>query len=392
MYLRLIIENIKSLGHTAILIAGLALMLCAAQVGADEVADAQKQLKQVQQRIGSLQSKIERDQRRRGDLSQALAGAERQIGDLAARLHDSKKAIAGREQKITTLDKQRNQQQQALQRKLGDLTGQVRAAYKTGQQGKLRLLFSQNDPASLGRLLKYHDYYASAQSQAIANVRGELDALRSTRTAITSQRDALQTQREKQARLLSGLRDSQQEREQALATVDQALDGGKHKLETLKADESQLRELMDNVRNQLADIPVQTEGKPFSKVKGQLQPPVSGRTIAAFGQKKSGGPLVWQGVWLSAKIGAPVTTAAAGRVVYVGHMHRYGLIVVIDHGDDFYTVYGHTQAAYVEVGQWVRAGETIASAGNSGGHKTSGVYFEIRQGRTPVNPASWLRS
>ncbi len=374
------------------LLMALLLLSGNAATAEDDAAQARKQLKQVQARISTIKSKVERDQRRRGDLSQALAGAEKQIADHAARLHKSENAIASHKQRIATLDKQRSNQQQALESKLGDLSTQIRTAYRTGQQGKLRLLFSQNNPATLGRLLKYHDYYARTQTAAIASVRDDLDALRTTRTALASERDALETQRQSQARLIADLRDSQREREQALSVVDKALLGGQNKLETLKADEAQLRELMESVRSRLADIPVQTDEQPFVQSKGRLSPPVSGRVIASFGEQKSGGPLRWQGMWIGAKAGTAVTTAAAGRVVYVGYMHRYGLIVVLDHGNDFFTVYGHTQAAYVEVGQWVRAGQTIAAAGNSGGHKTSGVYFEIRRGRKAVDPAVWLNS
>ena len=117
-----------------------------------------------------------------------------------------------------------------------------------------------------------------------------------------------------------------------------------------------------------------------------------GPTIARFGQPKFDGRLRWQGVWLAADAGATVHSAAAGRVVYVGWMHRYGLIVVLDHGDGYFTVYGHNRSTRAEVGQWGAAGEAIAEAGRSGGHERDGVYFEIRRGRTPVNPSQWLRS
>lgn len=378
-------------GYFPILLCALLIFGAGAASGAN-VAETQQQLKKIQQRIGALKSKIERDQKRRGDLSQALAGAEKKIAELGKRLHDSQRQIDARKKRIISLDARQANEQQALQGRLGSLSAQIRAAYRTGAHGKLRLLFSQTDPSALGRLLIYHDYYAKAQAAQIASVREDLDQLRSTRTELASQKDALETQRQAQSKLLAGLRDSQEDRKKALAVVDNALAGGGHKLKTLKKDKAQLQEVLDSVRNSLADIPVQHSGKPFGQYKGHIQPPASGRIIASFGQAKSGGPLHWQGIWIGAPSGSPVTAAAAGRVVYVGYMHRYGLIVVMDHGDDYFTVYGHTHAAYVQVGQWVRAGETIAAAGTSGGHKTSGVYFEIRHGQTPVNPAAWLSS
>lgn len=368
------------------------MLVSAGAAGADDAAQTQQQLKQIQQRIGALKAKIEHDQKRRGNLSQTLASAEKKIAETAKRLHDSQTQIAARKQKIDTLDAQQTRQQAALQKRLGALSAQIRAAYRTGAQGKLRLLFSQTDPSALGRLLVYHDYYATAQTAQIASVRQDLEQLRGTHTALASQRDALETQRQQQSHLLANLQDSQKGREKALAVVDAALATGGHKLNSLKADQAQLQEVLESVRKSLADIPTQRPDKPFAQYKGRLQAPVSGRLIATFGQAKSGGPLHWQGVWIGAPTGSPVTAAAAGQVVYVGYMHRYGLIVVMDHGDDYFTVYGHTQVAYVQIGQWVRAGEIIAAAGTSGGHKSSGVYFEIRHGQTPMNPAKWLSS
>lgn len=378
-------------GYFKILLCA-AILFGASAADADNATQTQQQLKQIQQRISALKSKIERDQKRRGGLSQALAGAEKKIAETAERLHNSQTQIAARKRKITTLDTQQARQKKALQKRLGALSEQIRAAYRTGAQSKLRLLFSQTDPSALGRLLIYHDYYAKAQAAQIAGVRQELGELRSTRTELASQRDALETQRQEQSRLLASLRGSQKDREKALAVVDAALAGGGHKLKTLKADQAQLQEVLESVRKSLADIPTQKPSKSFAKYKGIIKAPVSGRLIAKFGQTKSGGPLHWQGVWIAAPAGSPVTAAAAGRIVYVGYMRRYGLIVVMDHGDDYFTVYGHAQAAYVQIGQWVRAGEIIAAAGTSGGHKTSGVYFEIRHGQTPIDPAKWLSS
>lgn len=112
--------------------------------------------------------------------------------------------------------------------------------------------------------------------------------------------------------------------------------------------------------------------------------------IARFGDSKAGGHLQWEGRWIAAPAGTAVHAVAPGRVVYVGWMYRYGLIVVLDHGDNYYTVYGHNQSVYVRSGEHVRAGEKIATAGKSGGHETTGVYFEIRHGSKPLDPGVWL--
>lgn len=369
------------------------LMLSCAATAADKVDRTRQRLEAVRERIAGVKKEIEQGREQHDSLEQSLADAERKIGEVAGHLHKLGAQIAHRKRAIDKLQAKLAEQRRALSGRLDALGRQIRAAYRTGRQGKLRLLLSQTEPAALGRLLTYYDYYADAQAEAIAAVREHIDALQNTRAELARERDGLQADHERQARLLRTLRDSRAQREQALAKLESRLSDRGRDLQDLKADESELHQLLESLQNKLADIPAKPSGgKSFPQLKGELPAPVDGRTIAAFGQAKSGGHLHWQGVWLAAPEGAPVQAAAAGRVVYVGWMHRYGLIAVLDHGDGYFTVYGHNQSVYAEVGSWVSAGETIAAAGTSGGHKTSGVYFEIRHGRTPQDPADWLHS
>ena len=131
-------------------------------------------------------------------------------------------------------------------------------------------------------------------------------------------------------------------------------------------------------------------GKPFKSLRGRLPWPLEGKLLARFGGLKGGGPLTWNGWWIGAAEGRPVQAVADGRVVYVGWVQRYGLLVILDHPGPYLTLYGHLQENTVEVGQVVSAGGRIGSAGTSGGHERPGVYFEIRQGTTAIDPARWL--
>jgi murein hydrolase activator len=130
--------------------------------------------------------------------------------------------------------------------------------------------------------------------------------------------------------------------------------------------------------------------KPFSGQRGKLPWPARGKLIARYGQPKAGGKLSWKGHWIGAAEGAPVRAVARGRVVYVGWMHRYGLIVLVEHDGGYYSLYGHAQSATVSVGDSLRAGQVLARAGSTGGHEQPGVYFELRKGTKPIDPRQWL--
>lgn len=351
----------------------------------------QERLEAVRERIQTVVKSIERNRERRDELTRRLADAEQEIGRLSLRLRNLEDGIRERETGIERLRERAAAEQRRLAAERTRLAAQIRAAYLSGRQGKLRLLLSGGDPATLGRLLAYHDYYAREQAASIAGLQEQLEQLATTRRTLAVERDALAEQHTERERTLAAVKQRQTERRKTVAEIDARLAGSGRELESLRRDEARLEELVERLHKEFADIPVEAGAPPFASLKGRLAPPVSGRPIARFGEPKLGGRLRWQGVWLAADTGATVKSAAAGRVVYVGWMHRYGLIVVLDHGDGFFTVYGHNQSVGTEVGRWVARGETIAYAGRSGGHDRSGVYFEIRKGRTPVNPSDWLR-
>jgi septal ring factor EnvC (AmiA/AmiB activator) len=367
-----------------------ATVLLAASASAD-VESTRERLDAVRERIQAVAETIGRGRERRDELTRRLAEAEREIGRLSLGLRDIERGIREREADIEALRERTAAEEHRLAEKRRHLAAQVRAAYIGGRQGKLRLLLSGHDPATLGRLLAYHDYYARERVAAIAGLREHLDLLAATRRELADERDALAEQRAERERMLGAVEAHQAERRETVATIEARLASGGRELEALRADEARLEDLVERLRAAFADIPAEAQAPPFPSLKGRLEPPVSGSPIAHFGQPKFGGRLRWQGIWLAADAGDTVKSTAGGRVVYVGWMHRYGLIVVLDHGDGFFTVYGHNRSVHAEVGRWVARGETIADAGRSGGHDRNGVYFEIRKGRTPVNPSEWLR-
>lgn len=358
---------------------------------AQDLAEREQQLQALRSEIATLKNRIEQDRERRGDLSAELATVETRIAEASGELRGIREDIRAHETEIDRLEAEAAGLRESLGGRVETLGQRMDAAYRVGRQGRLRLILSQDDPAAIGRLLGYYEYYSQAQATAIRELRTDLSALAEQRRQIETERQALAAAESRRASALAALDDTRRERAETLDRIKAQLAARGDDLGSLQAEAEALESLIGEVRERVAKAPSPPpSGEPFGNLRGQLAPPVSGRIIAGFGDAKAGGKLKWQGVWLAAGAGTSVSAAAAGRVVYVGWMHRYGLIVVLDHGDDYYTVYGHNQSARVEVGDRVRAGQTIAAAGNSGGHDRHGVYFEIRRGRTPVDPARWL--
>ncbi|RJS91594.1 murein hydrolase activator EnvC [Salinisphaera sp. Q1T1-3] len=358
---------------------------------ADTQSDkARAELSALRDRIDSLRHKIAADSDKRSDLSDALNKAQRQISATRKRLDDLDEDIAEHKQRITKLVAQRDTERAHLSDQLDALEAQVTSAYETGQVSRMRLLLSGESPERMGRMLNYYRYFSDAQSAQIGELKTVLAKLVAKQQSLEAERSQLASRRKTRAATLERLQTSEKQQKQTLAALDRELSSKRSSLSDMRDQAAQLKKLLGSVQTQLSDLPPIPKGASFATLKGRMHPPVSGRVLAAFGQTKSGGPLRWQGEWFAASEGTPVHVVAGGRVVYVGYMKGYGLIVIVDHGQGYYSLYGHAAASYVDVGDAVQAGQPIATAGHSGGHDTNGIYFEIRHGQTPVNPRRWL--
>jgi Membrane-bound metallopeptidase len=183
-----------------------------------------------------------------------------------------------------------------------------------------------------------------------------------------------------------------QQRAQVLTNLRQTIRAYQSESESLNQDRQRLNQLLAELTQLLDDLPEDLgENAHFAQLKGQLDMPLNGDIIRGFGTLRAGNSR-WDGIVVAGQSGQPVTASAYGRVAFADWLRGYGLLVVIDHGDDYMSLYGHNQSLLVEVGDWVQAGQEIATAGQSGNISQSGVYFEIRKQAKPENPKPWLKS
>lgn len=353
-------------------------------------AHVRAELSALRQHIIKVRKQIAADSGQRKDLSQALADAQTRISSARKRLDSLDHGIAKHQQRIARLKKQRDAERDDLSDDLSTLRAQVRAAYETGRMSRMRLLLSGSAPEHMGRMLTYYRYFSNAQSDLVAHLKTVLAQLASKQQSLENERAQLVAQRHTRAKTLKSLQETEKKQKSTLAALDKQLSTHRTNLSDMKDQEKKLKHLLDSINKQMSNLPPVPSGVPFYKLKGRMHPPVSGKALASYGKLKHGGPLRWQGDWYAASKGSPVHAVAGGRVVYVGFLKGYGLIVIINHGHGYYSLYGHAATSYVDVGDAVSTGQEIATAGHSGGHHKNGVYFEIRHGQDPVNPAHWL--
>jgi septal ring factor EnvC (AmiA/AmiB activator) len=258
---------------------------------------------------------------------------------------------------------------------------------------RLQALFQADPLSGIDRVEADAAAVARTLAKSVAEVRDRIDALASTEQALQAQLDGLEARRQTSTDALAVLRRAQQARKQAMDALSQRIGDRTAARVDAEKQQTRLQKVIETVRRAIREAPDMKyeQGTPFADQRGKLPWPLHGTLIAEFGQSKAGGGrLKWNGWWIAADEGTAVRAVADARVVYVGQIQRYGLVVILDHTGDYLSLYGHVQAAAAKVGETVKAGDAIATAGSSGGHDESGVYFEIRRGTTPVDPKTWL--
>ncbi|MGD1982843.1 MAG: peptidoglycan DD-metalloendopeptidase family protein [Chromatiaceae bacterium] len=372
------------------LVSGLVFTLVAV-AGAQPDADRQAQLDALRDRIETLRGQMRTTSGERSELTRELQEAEQQIGRLARRLRVLDGRLERQRHELAVLLGERSEQNEALARQRAELSRQVRAAYAMGRQERLRILLNQQDPATVSRMMAYYDYLNRARAEKMQDIRAHLARLDETEQAIRREENALAALLEEQRGELAALNDSQTQRQSVVAALTRDLQDQGRQLDRLQRDEQDLKDLIEGLEEALADIPAEPpQRQRFAGLRGQLPWPAVGRITHRYGTPRLGS-LRWDGVMISAPEGNEVRAVHYGRVAFADWLRGFGLLLIVDHGDGFMTLYGHNQSLFKEVGDWVDSNEPIALVGSSGGREQAGVYFGIRHEGRPVNPAQWCR-
>ena len=360
----------------------------------------QKELDKIQLRIKALNRTLEQDRAKRDVLDTEMEAAEKQLAASRAELARYSEALAAREAEAAKARSDRDQAKSALETEREALGRELRATYITGQREQARLLLSQDSAGPLGRLLTYHDYLSRARADRVTRLRDEGERLAKAEQALAAETTKLKALKAEYETAVAEDTRLKATRAALLAKLTERIDDEEDRLKRLMQDEKELSRVLDNIKTVLADEPVKTPAAPerdgtparaFAAGRGKMGWPLRGPLLANYGDPKVGGKLAWKGLWIAADRGAAVKASARGRVAYVGFMHRYGLIVIVEHEENHFTLYGHLDNVQVAAGDSVGLGETVGQVGDSGGHDRTGVYFEVRKGTDPLDPRGWLQ-
>ena len=291
-------------------------------------------------------------------------------------------AITAKSAALADLQRQREQLEASLSGQRAALAELLRAAYTLDRGSDLSLLLGEGDIAKIDRALAYSRYFQHDRVARIRNLLGEVARLDAVKTSIGTDAQALQQQRDQHAAQATQLEQARDAQQKLLAETDAQLAQQKDKLASLQHDAEALDQLLKRLKNVFADIPAQLgKNTPFAQLRGQLAWPVAGKPRAGTGSLS-------QGLVIAAKPGTEVRAVAYGRVAWADFMRGFGMLVIVDQGNGWMSLYGGNEAALVSAGDWVKPGQPLATVGRD--PEQGGAWFGLRHDGKPVDPRGWF--
>ncbi|AIZ35172.1 murein hydrolase activator EnvC [Pseudomonas sp. K1(2024)] len=425
----------------------LALSCLLAPAIADERAQTQQQLDATRQDIAELKKTLGKLQEEKAGVQKDLKSTETDIGNLEKQVEALQQALKKTEGELERLDHEKKKLQSARTEQQRLIAIQARSAYQSGREEYLKLLLNQQNPEKFARTLTYYDYLSKARLEQLRTFNETLRQLANVELEISGQQEQLLAQRADLDTRRQSLEAERSKRQQVLAKLNSDMKARDQKLQAREQDQADLAKVLKTIEETLArqareaeearqkallarqeeekrrreqaladarrEAPEAPEAPPkkartvlgplvssdganyggaFSAARGKLPWPVNGRLLARFGDTRGGDARAkWDGVMIAASAGTQVHAVHGGRVVFADWLRGAGLLVILDHGNGYLSLYGHNQSLLKSAGDIVKAGEAISTVGDSGGQDSAGLYFAIRQQGRPTDPAQWCR-
>lgn len=366
----------------------IALLIFSLPLAAQEVrtlSDVEQQIVDTSARLEALDEDILKSRAAKDKLLQAIKEAESRVDERENRLQGLDADIESYSQTLVLLETQLADAEAGIARQRSALSQSLRDAQVIGQQSGLKIVLQHDDPALADRLSVYTEYIVAAQRLTINQSVNQLAQIEAARQVALKDRNWLNYIKNKASRQKDDFVSEANRSQRSLGEVEAGLDDKTRTVAELRADQERLQALMDELRALQS-----SQSGYFIAGKGSYRAPVSGTLSARFDEIKSVGKLRWSGIFIKTREGLPVSAVADGEVVYSNWLNGFGHLVIIDHGDNYTSLYGGNREVTVPAGQWVESGATIATVGDSGGQSSSGVYFEIRHNAQAEDPEAWL--
>ncbi len=351
----------------------------------------------IQEQIGETQEKIKNLEVTHRKMLAELEKADKSVASAQKRASQLKKDLQKTGEEIALAKSDLEQVTQRVKEAEDYAARRLAEYYKLTQTGTASVILGSNSvfDASIRQ---------DALKRIIAFDNQVWEDLNQDKNRLKTLTDSLENNRDEQARLekeldreLAELKSQRAEKKKLLARVSKEKGLAQAALRSLEQAAKELSKTINRIKPSVKPPPKSSKApsSSFASLKGKMGLPIpGGKIMAAFGAHKDPQFKATQfrsGVDIASEIGEPFHAIHDGKVVYSGWFKGYGNMIIIDHGEAYFSVCAHAEDLFKEKGQTVETGEVIGTVGDSGSFSGPGLYFEIRHHSTPLDPAEWLR-
>jgi len=376
----------RPIGACTVLWAGLTAIAWAQSP--DTLDQTSEQIEALRAEITVIQARLASQENERDALQDALREAEVQIGELDRQLGALGQERRALQQELNALDAEGEQLRQAQRQRTDTIDTSIQQLWLLQQGGGFRVWFGDQNPQDVARNLAYFQTLIEAQQQMIADYGLGLEAIAENRSRIAQAETAQREQASATEATKTTLTDQRAMRQATLAQISQQVQDDQQRLNLLQRDQARLNALLGELEAVAAAAPPEPR-MPFADAQGTLVMPVVGTLKNRYGARRNA-DIRWRGWLIAADQGEPVRAVHGGDIIYADWLRGQGLLMVVDHGEGWLSLYAQNHSLLRGVGDRVSAGDIIGKAGASGGSETSGLYFEIRHRGEPVDPGEWI--
>ncbi len=360
-------------------------------LSAQDQEQAEQELEQLKQVISQLQKQLAENRSQQSDTEKAIQAIDVKLSAVSKELRDTQTKITQNKRQLNQLKTQKTEKNILKEKQRKQLASQLRSAYIAGQEEYIKLLLNQEDPAKISRMLQYYRYLNKARIrdiEALQKTLQELEQVEQQINSTTLELTQLEAQQKQQVDQQVALKSEQTE---ALKALKKDYQNQNTRLAQLRKDEQELQAIISSLQKTLEEFAPKQSLNGLAQYKNKLNWPVKGSIQHRFGSNKFENKVKWNGIVINASSGQIVQSIHNGQVVFADWLRGFGLMVIIDHGQGYMSLYGQNESLLKSTGDWVEAGEPVATVGRSGGSTEPGLYFEIRYKGKPQNPVNWIK-
>ena len=374
------------------LLLSLGLWACAGVfAAAQEREQAERDLSEVSAAIADIQAWLQQATTRETEQESALRETQLALSDARQALAEQTQALASARAEQQSLQQQSRELLASKREQEQVLAALLRHTYINRKDNALKSLLNAESLSEGARQLQYTRYLSEFQLDRIENFNATLSELAALDAEVAQNLILMVRQQQRAIRLEKELEQARESQTAALAELRNSIASRSSAITQLETQQSELQQLIGEITRALEGVSYFDQITPLTDSRGKLPPPVDEPVAHVFGASYGGGSLVRKGLSYAPNPGNPVRAVHAGRVVFADWLRGSGLLIVLDHGQGFMSLYGHNEALTVYGGDWVDAGEVLARSGINSSDRTTGLYFEIRRNGEPQDPSAWLR-